>query len=74
MKKDNLGRELAIGDFVVLPDPWGYKTLELARVEGFTPKKAKVGHGKDFQLKLTTDASRMCRIPPGEVMEYLLRQ
>jgi len=67
-----MGRELAIGDFVVLPDRWGSKSLELAKVLGFTPKKVRVGFGRDFLHKHLTEGNRMCRLPAEEVMMYLL--
>ena len=69
-----MDRELAIGDFVILPDPWGHKVLCLAKVLGFTLEKVKLGHGKDFKCNMVSYAYRMCRGPSEEVMEYLLRQ
>ena len=72
MKNDFLGRELALGDFVGFVDKH-YKELRLGKVLAFTPQKVKVGYGREFERMLTTDAHRMCRIPPEEVMIYLIK-
>ena len=69
-----MGRELAIGDFVVFHDTCGYKELKVGKILGFTPQKIKVGYGQEFTWTLTTEARRTCRLPAEEVMLYLLRQ
>jgi len=67
-----MGRELAICDFVVLPARWGYKSVELAKVLGFTAKRVCVGFGRDFTDEHEVLGDRMCRLPAQEVMMYLL--
>jgi hypothetical protein len=69
--KDFLGRELAIGDRVIMMASHA-REFKLAQVVKFTPKKVKVAWAEYDWATLTTESERFVRVEGPDLTWYLL--
>jgi hypothetical protein len=80
MMKDFLGRDLAIGDSVIVMAP-NYRHFVLARVIAFTPKQVRVSflntwnYGKEgFYTELLQYGEQLTKVDGPDLTMYLLRK
>lgn len=78
--KDFLGRELELGDSVIIIAP-SYRHLVLARVIGFTPKNVRVAYMNDwnfgapgFYKELLQIGSQLTKVDGPNLTMHLLKQ
>ena len=73
MHKDFLGRELAIGDFVIFIRQ-GYRSFRLANVIGVTPKKVRIKWGDSKWTELLQEPSSLVKVEGPDLTMFLLQQ
>ena len=78
--KDFLGRELEIGDSVIVIAP-GYRNFVLARVIHFTPMQVRVSFmntwnysGEGYYTELLQSGCQLTKVDGPELTLYLLRK
>ena len=75
--KDFLGRELALGDSVIIIAP-NYRHFVLARVIKFTPKQVRVAYNNDWNgygyCELLQSPSQLTKVDGPDLTMYLLKQ
>ena len=73
MHKDFLGRELAIGDFVVFILP-NYRRLKLANIADFTKTKVRVRWGDRRWENMLQNSSALVKVEGVDLTMFLLQQ
>lgn len=78
--KDFLGRELEIGDSVIVIQP-GYRDFVLARVIQFTPKQVRVSFmntwnygASGYYTELLQPPSQLTKVDGPDLTMYLLKK
>jgi hypothetical protein len=78
--KDFLGRELELGDSVIVVAP-GYRHFVLARVIHFTPKQVRVSFmntwnhsGDGYYTELLQGPSQLTKVDGPDLTMYLLKK
>jgi hypothetical protein len=73
--KDFLGRDLAIGDSVIIVTP-SYRSFTLARVHSFTATKVRVEYSRQCleNRKLLQDPVQICKVDGPDLTMYLLKK
>ena len=71
--KDFLGKELAIGDFVIFIRQ-GYRSFKLANVIGLTPKKVRVKWGDQAWAELLQEPKSLVKVEGPDLTMFLLQQ
>ena len=73
MHKDFLGRDLAVGDFVIFIRQ-GYRSFKLANVIGTTPKKVRIKWGDSKWAELLQEPSSLVKVEGPDLTMFLLQQ
>lgn len=73
MHKDFLGRELAIGDFVVFIVP-NYRQLRLANVVDFTKTKTRIRWGNRPWDNMLQNSQALVKVEGPDLTMFLLQQ
>lgn len=73
MHKDFLGRELALGDFVVYMVP-NYRRLKLANITDFTNTKVRIRWGELRWQTMLQNSDTLVKVEGADLTMFLLQQ
>ncbi len=73
MHKDFLGRELALGDFVVYMVP-NYRRLKLANITDFTKTKVRIRWGELRWQTMLQNSDTLVKVEGADLTMFLLQQ
>jgi hypothetical protein len=74
MSKDYLGRDLALGDFVVFMRP-RYREFALGCIVKFTPTgMARVKYGENSRYEILQGGAQLVKVEGAELSVLLLKQ
>lgn len=71
--KDFLGKELAVGDFVIFIRQ-GYRSFRLANVVSVTPKKVRVKWGDSQWDEVLQNPTSLVKVEGPDLTMFLLQQ
>ena len=71
--KDFLGRDLAVGDFVIFMEK-GYRNLKLAQIERLTPTTVMISWGQKDWEKLRQTPTQLVKVEGPDLTFFLLNQ
>jgi intein-encoded DNA endonuclease-like protein len=72
MKRDFLGRELNLGDYVIFMRQH-YREFGMGKIVKFTPQKVKVKYGNTEYQQLLQTADQLVKVEGEEVFSYALK-
>jgi intein-encoded DNA endonuclease-like protein len=72
MKRDYLGRELNLGDYVIFMRQH-YREFGMGKIVKFTPQKVKVKYGNTEYQQLLQTADQLVKVEGEEVFSYALK-
>lgn len=72
MKRDFLGRELAVGDYVMFMKQH-YREFGMGKIIKFTPQKVRVKYGNFDWMEILQTAEQLCKVEGEEVFAYALK-
>ena len=72
MKRDFLGRELNLGDYVIFMKQH-YREFGMGKIVKFTPQKVRVKYGNHDRLELLQTADQLVKVEGEEVFAYALK-
>lgn len=71
--KDFLGKELAVGDFVIFIRQ-GYRSFKLANVIGLTPMKVRIKWGDPSWAEMLQNPTSLVKVEGPDLTMFLLQQ
>ena len=72
MKRDFLGRELNLGDYVIFMKQH-YREFGMGKIIKFTPQKVRVKYGNFDWMEILQTAEQLCKVEGEEVFAYALK-
>lgn len=72
MKRDFLGRELNLGDYVIFMRQH-YREFGMGKIVKFTPQKVKVKYGNTEYQQLLQTSDQLVKVEGEEVFSYALK-
>lgn len=72
MKRDFLGRELNMGDYVIFMRQH-YREFGMGKIIKFTPQKVRVKYGNHDFMEILQTAEQLVRVEGEEVFAYALK-
>lgn len=72
MKRDFLGRELNLGDYVMYMKQYS-REFGMGKIIKFTPQKVRVKYGNHDWLEILQTAEQLVKVEGEEVFAYALK-